>query len=77
MKPLSVGAPYPKSSPRIKLMGAQHHQTFVALMQHDVFANHLAKGTFIEEHCRKQTEVVEGVVVRVRPIESKLVALVG
>ena len=46
-------------------------------MKHDVFANHLTKGTFIKEHCCKQTEVVEGVVILVRPIESKLVALVG
>ena len=61
----------------IELIGAQHHQTFVTLMKHDVFANHLTKGTFIKEHCCKQTEVVEGVVILVRPIESKLVALVG
>ena len=60
----------------IVLIGAQHHQTLVALMQYDVFTDHLADGAAVKEHRSKEVQVIERIILLVRPVERELVALV-
>ena len=61
----------------VVLVWAQHHQALVSLVQHDVFADHLAEGTAVKEHGREKAEVVEWIVGFVGPVERELVALIG
>ena len=61
----------------IELVRTKNHQTLVALMQHDVLANHLAKVALIKEKVGKLTEVVKRHVLRIRPVERKLITAVG
>ena len=61
----------------VVLVRAQHHQALVSLVQHNVFADHLAKSAAVKEHGREKAEVVEWVVGFVSPVERELVALIG
>ena len=61
----------------IELIRTQYHQTFVAFMQDDVFANHLAEIALVEEEIGEFAQVVERHVFLVGPIESELIAAIG
>ena len=61
---------------RIELIRAKYHQTFVALMQNDVFANNLTQSTLVKKHCGKLLQVVERHIGGIRPVERKLIATI-
>ena len=46
-------------------------------MQHDIFAQHFAQRTFVEEELRKHREVVERHILCIRPVERELISAVG
>ena len=60
----------------MELIRAKYHQTFVTLMQNDVFANNLAQCTLVEEHSGKLLQVVERHIGGIRPVERKLIATI-
>ena len=45
-------------------------------MQHNVLANHLAQVALVEEEVCKLAKVIERHVLRIRPVESELIAAV-
>ena len=60
----------------IELIGTKHHQTFVALMQHNVLTDHLSQVALVEEEIGELAQIVERHVSRIRPVERKLIAAV-
>ena len=61
---------------RVVLVRAEDHQAFIALVQDDIFGNHLAQGTFVKEMSRELAEVVHRIIVDEGPIESELITAV-
>ena len=60
----------------VELVRAKHHQTFVSLMQYNIFANNFAQRTLVEEHSGKLLQVVERHIGGIRPVECKLIAAI-
>ena len=60
----------------IELIRAKYHQTFVTLMQNDVFANNLTQSTLVKKHCGKLLQVVERHIGGIRPVECELIATI-
>ena len=60
----------------IVLIGAQYHQTSFAFVQHDVFADNLPQGAFVEEEIGEHIQVIERPIALVRPVECEFIAAV-
>ena len=60
----------------IELVWAKHHQAFVSLMKHDVFANHLAQRAFIKKECGKFVKFVKRHISCIRPVERELITAI-
>ena len=61
----------------IVLVRAQNHQAFIALVHDDIFADHLAQCTLVEEMDRKLIQLVHRFIIRKGPFECKLVSAIG
>ena len=61
----------------IVLVRAQDHQAFVAFVEDDVLAEHLAQGAFVKEVSCELAKVVYRLIVDERPVKSEFVAAVG
>ena len=46
----------------IILIWAKHHKRFVALVHHNIFADHFAKRTLVKEISGEKTQFVKGIV---------------
>ena len=60
----------------IELIRTQHHKTFIALVQNNILAYHLAKITLIKEEASKLTEIIKRNILCVCPVKRELIATV-
>ncbi len=57
----------------IILIWAKHHERFVALVHHNIFANHFAKSTLVKEISSEKAQFVKGIVCSIGPVECELI----
>ena len=60
----------------IELIRTKHHQTFVALVLHDIFPYDFAKRTFFQEEYGKLIQFIKRMIGSIRPIECKLITAI-
>ena len=60
----------------IELIRTKHHQAFVALVKHNIFADDFSESAFLQKERGKHIQFIERMIGGIRPVECKLVTAV-
>ena len=61
----------------IIVIWAQYHQTRIAFMEYNIFADYFAESTRVEEFSSEKAELVERIVLTVSPVKREFITAIG